>query len=90
MTRAKPEGKKSSSQHPRLFIKPIAGTRDVQDMLEDTLDQLSKDLTDYTGRTISGSAVLLALIRYTRLQPYEWVLSQLAPLVEEEASADLL
>jgi hypothetical protein len=54
------------------------------------LDRLSKDLSDYTGRTVGGSAVIRALLRFAGLQPYHWALSTLAPLVEAEMSAGVL
>jgi hypothetical protein len=48
------------------------------------LDRLSKDLSDVTGRTVGGSAVIRALLRFAGLQQYNWVLTTLAPLVEQE------
>jgi hypothetical protein len=86
MATTKPRGKKSLPQQPPLHVKTITITPDTQD----TLDRLSKDLTDYTGRTVSGSAVIRALLRYTGLHPYDWVLSQLGPLIEEEMTAGVL
>jgi hypothetical protein len=83
MARAKPKGKKSPPQKPQLLIRSITVTQDDQD----TLGRLSKDLADYTGRTVSGSAIVRALVRHTGLQPYDWVLSQLSPIVEEEITA---
>jgi hypothetical protein len=78
-----PRGKKSPPQNPSLLVSTITVTQDDRD----TLDRLSKDLSDYAGRTVSGSAVIRALIHHTGLQPYDWVLSQLAPLVEQEMTA---
>jgi hypothetical protein len=86
MTRVKPKSKKSLPQKPPLQVKTITITQADQD----TLDRLSRDLTDYTGRAISGSAVIRALIRHTGYQPYDWVLSELAPIVEEEMGAGVL
>jgi hypothetical protein len=77
MARAKPKGKKPPPQ--RL---PLAD--------QDILDRLSTELTDYTSRTISGSAVIRALIRYAGQQPYQWDLSALSPLVEQEMGAGVL
>jgi hypothetical protein len=83
MAHVKPKGKKSLPQKPPLQSKTIAITQADQD----TLDRLSKDLSDDTGCTVSGSAVIRALVWHTGLQPYDWVLSQLSPLVEEESNA---
>jgi hypothetical protein len=86
MARAKPKGKKSPPEKPPLLVSTITITQNDRD----TLDRLSKDLTDYTGRTVSSSAIVRALIRHTSLQPYDWVLSELGPLVEQERDAGVL
>jgi hypothetical protein len=69
-----------------LLVRTIALTRADQDIL----DRLSTELTDYTGRPISGSAVLRALIRYASQQPDQWDLSELSPLIERELSAGVM
>jgi hypothetical protein len=83
MASTKLKGKKSPPQKPLLQVRTITLSPDDQV----TLDRLSKDVSDYTGRTISGSAIVRVLIRHTGFQPYDWVLSQLAPIVEEEMIA---
>jgi hypothetical protein len=50
----------------------------------DILDRLTQDATDYIGRTISGSAIVRALLTYADQQGYQWTLSTLAPLIETE------
>jgi hypothetical protein len=57
---------------------------------EDILEHLSGDITDYTGRKISGSAVLRALLRYTNQQGYQWFLSQVSPFIEAEISSGVV
>jgi hypothetical protein len=86
MARATPRGKKPRPQKPPLLVRTITLTQTDQA----TLDRLSKDMSDYTGRTISGSAIVRALIRYASQQPATWALSQLAPFVEQELSIGLL
>jgi hypothetical protein len=86
MARAKPRGKKPPPQKLPLQVRTITLTRADQD----TLDQLSTDLTDYTGRSISGSAVVRALIRYAGRQPSQWDLTALSPLIEQEMGAGVL
>jgi hypothetical protein len=86
MAWAKPKGKKPLPQKPPLLVRTITVTQDDQE----TLDRPSKDLTDYTGRTVSGAAVVRALIRHTSLHPYDWGLSQLSSIVEEGINAAVL
>jgi hypothetical protein len=62
-------------------------------LTEDTADILARvvqDARDYTGRTVSGSSVIRALLRYTRLQGYQWELSELFPLIETELTTGLV
>jgi hypothetical protein len=57
---------------------------------EDILEHLSGDVSDYTGRKISGSAVLRALLRYTNQQGYQWFLSQVSPFIEAEITSGVV
>jgi hypothetical protein len=68
-------GKIGSSRAPRYG--PRTSTFSEAD--QETLDRFSKDISDYTGRTVSGSAVLRALVRYAGQQRYDWVLAHLPP-----------
>jgi hypothetical protein len=86
MARAKPRGKKSPPRKLPLLVRTITLTQADQEML----DRLSTDLTDYTGRSISGSAVVRALIRYAGQQPDRWGFTVLSPLVERELSAGVM
>lgn len=54
------------------------------------LEALSRQATDEIGRTISGSAIVRALLRFAEAQGPTWVRGQLIPLVEAELSAGVL
>ncbi len=53
----------------------------------ETLERVSQEATDYTGRKVSGSAVVRALLRYAEAQGYEWGIAHLCPLIETEFSS---
>jgi hypothetical protein len=57
---------------------------------EDILERISRDASDYIGRTVSGSAIMRALLREVDRQGYQWVLSQLCPLVEAELASGVM
>lgn len=62
-------------------------------LTEDTaaiLSRVVQDAKDYTGRTVSGSSVVRALLRYTALQGYEWEKAELFPLIETELTTGLV
>jgi hypothetical protein len=86
MASAKLKGKKSLPQKLLLQVKTVTITQSDQD----TLDRLSKDVSDYTGRTVSGSAIVRALVRYVGQQRYDWGLAYLSPLIEQEITAGVL
>jgi hypothetical protein len=86
MTRAQPKSKKSLPQNPPLQVKTITITQADQD----TLDRLGRDLTDYTGRAVSGSAIVRALVCYAGQQRYDWGLAYLSPLIEQEMSTGIV
>jgi hypothetical protein len=48
------------------------------------LDDLAQDASDWLGWTVSGSALIRALIRYARGQGPGWQRATLFPLLEEE------
>jgi hypothetical protein len=75
-----------SPQPPPLQMRMFTVTQDDQA----TLDRLSKDLRDYSGRAVSASAVLRALVRFAGRQPYQWGLTELSPLIEQEMGAGVL
>jgi len=75
MARVKPKSKKLPPQKPPLLARTLTLTQADQD----TLDRLRRDVSDYTGRTISGSAIVRALVRYTGQQPYQWGSPSLPP-----------
>jgi hypothetical protein len=51
---------------------------------ERTLGQIGQDASDALGWTVTGSAVMRALIRYVGKQKPAWIASELLPLIEEE------
>jgi hypothetical protein len=86
MARVKPKGKKLPPQKLPLFVRAITLAQADQD----TLTQLSKDVSDYTGRTVSSSAIVRALVRYAGQQRYDWGLAYLSPLIEQEMATGVL
>jgi hypothetical protein len=50
----------------------------------DTLIALSKQVSDELGRSISGSAVIRALLRHAGMHGASWVRHTLIPLIENE------
>jgi hypothetical protein len=54
------------------------------------LQQLGSEATDYIGRTVSGSAIVRALLRYAKQQKEPWVTAQLCPLIEKELDAGVM
>jgi hypothetical protein len=69
------ETKKPVIEKPALVTHSLTLTRADEEILE----HLSGDISDYTGRKISGSAILRALLRDTDQQGYQWFLSQVSP-----------
>jgi hypothetical protein len=77
MARAKTRLKKEP-----LIIRTIALARDT----DATLARLSMDASDYVGRTVSGSAIVRALLRYAEQQR---LASHLFSLVEQELESGI-
>ncbi len=48
------------------------------------LHRVSQDASDRLGWTVSGSAVVRALLRYADLKGEDWTRKQLFPLLEQE------
>jgi hypothetical protein len=48
------------------------------------LDRLAQDASDYIGWTVSGSAIVRALLRYAADQGEGWAREYLFPFIEEE------
>jgi len=48
------------------------------------LERLTQDTRDYTGQTISSSALVRALLRFADSQGYQWMLTNICPIVESE------
>jgi hypothetical protein len=53
----------------------------------DTLIALSEQVSDELGRSISGSAIIRALLRHAGMHGASWVREQLIPLIEQELNA---
>ena len=51
------------------------------------LQQLAQDASDYLGWTVSGSALVRALLRHAAQQETAWVREQLFPFIEGEITA---
>jgi hypothetical protein len=49
-----------------------------------TLERMCQEASDHIRWSVSGSALLRALITYAGQQPPSWVFSALYPLVEQE------
>lgn len=80
-----PRAKKQPTKQP-LHIRSLALTdEDVG-----TLQYLSQDATDFTGRRISSSAIMRALVHYAGQQSETWAREQLFPFVESELNAGVL
>ena len=80
------KAEKPAVEKPAFVVHSLTLTR----VDEEILEQLSRDISDYTGRKISGSAILRALLRYTNQQGYQWLLSQVSPFIEAEISSGIV
>ncbi len=77
--------KKTKPQKP-TFISAMALTLEVKDSLRN----LSREASDFTGWTVSGSALVRALVVYADKQGASWLESQIFPLVEKEQNAGIV
>ena len=57
---------------------------------EETVKRLSGEASDQLGWTVSGSAIMRALLRYAGEQPSRWASSQLFPFVEREIAGGVV
>jgi hypothetical protein len=69
-----------------LFIR----THTLTEENERTLQRLSHEASDVMGWTVSNSAVVRALLRYTTQQPSSWISTTLAPLIEQEMQTGIV
>jgi hypothetical protein len=69
---------------------PAVLTHTLSEEHEKTLQQLSQQTSDITGRTVSNSAIVRALLRYAIQQPPAWVSTTLIPLIEQEMGAGVV
>jgi hypothetical protein len=80
------ETKNPAIEKPAFVVHSLTLTRADEDILE----HLSGGVSDYTGRKISGSAILRALLRYADQQGYQWLLSQVSPFIEADISSGVV
>jgi hypothetical protein len=78
MARSKPTPKKQL-----LIVRSITLSREADTLL----DTLSQDATDALGWTVSSSAIVRALIRYSEQQPAAWAAATLHPLIGQEIAS---
>jgi hypothetical protein len=78
--------KKPAIEKPAFAVPSLTLTRADEDILE----HISNDATDFTGRKISGSAMIRALLRHVDQQGYQWLLSQLRPFIDAEISSGVV
>ena len=77
MATMKPSRKKPPAVR---LIRSLSVTEDASA----ALDRLAQDASDFTGRTVSGSAIVRALIRHAQGQGTDWQRSTLFPVIETE------
>ncbi len=78
--------RKTAPKKQPLIIRSIALTHDTDTRLQ----QLSQDASDALGWTVGSSALVRALLQYTKQQPSSWASSMLHPLIEREIAGGLL
>ena len=74
---------KSTKKKPSIIPSTI---RSLSITKEDAniLDKLAQEASDYIGWTVSGSAIVRALLRQADQQPGEWFKEQIFPFIEQE------
>jgi hypothetical protein len=75
---------KPPKQH--LMIRSLTLTQETNRFLL----RVSQEASDSLGWTVSGSAIVRALLRYAAQQPPSWVPRTLLPLIEQEINAGVL
>jgi len=81
MARAKTKPKRRP-----LVIRSLTLTHDA----DETLQRLSQNASDYLGWTVSGSAIVRALLRQAAQQSSPWMTTQLSPFIEKEISSGVV
>jgi hypothetical protein len=76
---------KKKQAKPEVKIHTITLTAEAVEALH----ALSSEATDYVGRTVSGGAIVRALVRLAQQQGAAWVRAQVCPFVEAEMQAGL-
>ena len=62
----------------------------VTPAMDRTLQRLRQEGSDFTGWTVSTSAVIRALLRYVEEQPSLWAHEQLWPRIEQEIASGVV
>ena len=55
-----------------------------------TLDSIAQDASDAIGWTVSGSAIVRALLRHADEQGGGWIKARLFPLIEQEIQSGMV
>ena len=84
MGRAKKKAEKPDT--PPTYIRTISLTEKAGA----TLQALSQEASDSLGWTVSGSAIVRALLRHAEQQGLAWTRAHLVPLLEAELNAGVL
>jgi hypothetical protein len=82
MARAK---KKAQKEKPAVQPHLITLTPDAVEALE----SLRSDASDYTGRAVSRSALIRAVLRLARQQGTTWLYEKVCPFIEAEMQEGL-
>lgn len=69
-----------------MVIRAISLSSDTTKIME----LFGKDASDVLGWTVSGSAIVRALLRHADQQGYGWARSELFPFVEHEISSGVV
>jgi len=62
---------------------PVTLTPDAME----ALPSLTSDASDYVGRTVSGSAVVRAMLRHVEQQPVSWAPARILPSLRRSWTA---
>lgn len=72
--------KAKKQEHPPITIRSLSITTEDAHIL----DRIAQDASDYLGWTVSGSAIVRALLRQAKGQDGLWAREKLFPFIENE------
>ena len=84
MAGAKPKQKKAAA--PKLLIRSLALTPET----EATLQRLRQEASDSLGWTVSGSAIVRALLQHAQQQGAHWARATLFLFIERERASGMV